>query len=165
MSDLWLLDTTIYLNLLNIPGFNQEFLVVKQEFKRKLARQNQFVLPLVSILETGNHIAKLSDGGSRRKYAEEFCIDVQKALHGMLPYKTTKATDFLNKKQFLAWLKNFPDSAMQNKSEDKPNEGKSLADHLIIQEWKKSKEDEPGRPIFIWSLDKDLAAYGEPSNG
>ncbi len=156
MSEIVLLDTTIYLNVLNVEGKNQHRTEVLDEFKKRAENDASFLLPMATIWETGNHIARLSDGGRRRKFAQELVDDVSKALNGETPYRTTY---FPNREEFLQWLVKFPEYAQRNKSEEKLREGISLADLSIIQEWERTRRLHPSSRVCIWSLDIDLKAY------
>lgn len=66
MADIVLLDTSVFLNVLNIPGFNQDFGRIRDEFERRIRKADHFLLPMATIWETGNHIAHLPDGTVRR---------------------------------------------------------------------------------------------------
>lgn len=156
MSDIVLLDSSVYLNVLDVPGFNQEKISVLENFAQSIANKDHFLLPLAAVWETGNHIAHLSDGATRRRYANELAEDVTRAFNGDVPYR---ATHFPDRGEFLRWLAAFPDVAMRNKSKDKTREGISLADLSIIKEWERNCELHPMSRVRIWSLDGDLAGY------
>jgi len=51
---------------------------------------------------------------------------------------------------WLAWLDEFPDSAMR---------GVSIGDLTIIKEYERQCELHPTRRVLIWSLDDDLQGY------
>jgi hypothetical protein len=147
MSAIVLLDTSVYLNVLDVPGFNQERTNVLNEFERAVRARDRFLLPLASVWETGKHIAQLSDGRQRRQWAEKLTADVLSAFEGDTPYS---ATHFAKREDFEGWLTSFPDAAA---------EGKSLADHSLVQEWRRNCDLNPLRRVRIWSLDSDLAGY------
>lgn len=147
MTAIVLLDTSIYLNVLDVPGFNQHRMAVLDEFERAVNANERFLLPLASVWETGKHIAQLSDGRQRRAWAEKLASDVRSAFSGSAPYS---ATHFPKREDFEAWLASFPDSATQ---------GKSLADHSLIQEWQRNCDLNPRLRVRIWSLDSDLTGY------
>ena len=153
VSDIVLLDTSIYLNVLDVPGFNQNKDAVFAEFQEAIQRRDYFLLPLASVWETGNHIAHLSDGYQRRTYAQRLVEDVGQAFVGRAPYR---ATHFPDRDEFISWLTEFPDFAMRNKSPDKPTEGTSLADLSIIKEWERACALNSMSRVRIWSLDSDL---------
>lgn len=147
MSAIVLLDTSVYLNVLDVPGFNQDRLAVLEEFERAVNAHERFLLPLASVWEAGKHIAQLSDGRQRRIWAEKLTSDVGSAFAGNTPYS---ATHFPKREEFEGWLALFPNSATQ---------GKSLADHSLIQEWQRNCDLNPRLRVRIWSLDSDLAGY------
>ncbi|MFJ8843469.1 hypothetical protein ACIRFF_11250 [Streptomyces cyaneofuscatus] len=63
-------DTSILCNLLAVPGKCQDREQVIDELKRKRERrETDLLLPVTAIIETGNHIAQVSDGRARRSYA------------------------------------------------------------------------------------------------
>lgn len=156
VSAIILIDTSVYLNVLDVPGWNQDRGAVLAEFGRKIARGDHFLLPMATIWETGNHIADLASGARRREYALKLVEEVQKAVSGTAPYR---ATHFPERDEFLVWIQEFPDYAMRNKSATKTNEGVSLADLSIIKEWERTRRIHSMSPVAIWSLDSDLAGY------
>ena len=58
MSAIVLLDTSVYLNILDVPGWNQERDTILDEFEIRVGDDDIFLLPMATIWETGNHIAK-----------------------------------------------------------------------------------------------------------
>ncbi|MES1189829.1 MAG: hypothetical protein ABUS47_01995 [Steroidobacter sp.] len=156
MNSIVLLDTSIYLNVLNVPNFNQSRDRILTEFQQRIERRDHFLLPLAAVWETGNHISKLGDGQMRRRFAVLLANDVAKAFNGSVPYRTTH---FPDRQEFLCWLKDFPDIVMRNKSVNKQREGTSLADLSIIKEWEQNCSRHSLSRVYIWSLDSDLAAY------
>lgn len=156
MGSIVLLDTSIYLNVLDVPRFNQNRGQVGREFAGKIKNGDSFLLPMATIWETGNHIAGLATGGERRRFARKLVDDVTSAMNGDTPYR---ATYFPKKEQFIAWLKDFPESAARSKSAKKQREGVSLADHSMIKEWEHTCTLNNMSRVLIWSLDVDLAAY------
>lgn len=158
MSDIVLLDTSVYLNVLDVPGFNQDRGAVLNQFQARIRNNDYFLLPMATIWETGNHVADLPDGGRRRQFAQVLVNDVQDALRGSAPYQTTF---FPDRDTFLEWLADFPDYAQRNKSDRKIREGISLSDMSIIKEWERTRDRHSMSRVLIWSLDADLAGYDE----
>ena len=156
MSDIVLLDTSVYLNVLDVSGWNQSRVSILDEFTLRVEDGDYFLLPMATIWETGNHIAKLADGGSRRQFAKKLVDDVSGAINGSAPYRPTH---FPDREEFLCWLNEFPENAQKNKSITKPNEGVSLADLSIIKEWKRTCELHSMSRVLVWSLDSDLSSY------
>lgn len=156
MSDIVLLDTSVYLNVLDIPGLNASREAVLEEFRLRLDNEDYFLLPLATIWETGNHISRLADGTLCRTCATKLVQDVQKALAGDVPYRPTH---FPEREEFMLWLADFPTFAQRNKSPTKTGEGVSLADMSIIKEWERTCRQHSMSTVLIWSLDDDLKAY------
>ncbi|MBK1700276.1 hypothetical protein [Thiococcus pfennigii] len=156
MSAILLLDTSVYLNVLDIPTLNQDRDSILEEFAACIEQNDHFLLPLATVWETGNHIADLGDGQTRRSYARRLVEDVAKAFNGEVPYR---ATHFPEREEFLDWLGAFPDMAMRSKSAKKFREGVSLADLSIIKEWERNCRLHPMSRVRVWSLDSDLSCY------
>jgi|SRR5690606_14549578 len=161
MSDIVLLDTTVYLNVLDVPGRNQQRQAVLNEFEVRVRRGDHFLLPMATIWEAGNHISRLANGALRRQYADQLAMSVQDALSGTVPFRTTY---FPESSVFAQWLQSFPNNAQRNKSTEKTNEGISLSDHSIIKEWERTCDLNPLSRVLIWSLDMDLTAYDRGVN-
>lgn len=147
MKAVAIVDTSIFCNVLNIPHMNTERPQVMQKLKELIEGDTNLLLPMAAIYETGNHIAQLSDGGNRRRFAEAFIGQVKKAIEGGPPWQAMQLPDM---EEVGEWLSNFPDSAMR---------GAGMADLSIIKEWEKTIRITPNRRIFIWSLDSDLQGY------
>ena len=162
MTGIVLLDTSIYLNVLDVPRRNQKRDAVRSKFVALIEAEAHFLLPVATIWETGNHIARCASGGMRREVAQRFLANVTKALEGGTPYKPTH---FPDRGPFLDWLREFPEYAMRQKSEKKRGEGVSLSDLSIIKEWERAGQRHPARRVWIWSLDADLRAYDTQPDG
>jgi len=156
VSVICIIDTCVFLNLLNVLNRNEDKEKVIEDYKIFVEQGATFILPMATIIETGNHIAQNGDGGTRRKTAQRFCKVVRAAFQGEAPYKPS---EFPSTQEVLTWLDNFPNLAGQNKSSKKTNEGTSFGDLSIIEEYKKCVARFPMSEVFIWSLDSDLMQY------
>lgn len=156
MSAIVLLDTSVYLNVLDVPDNNQHRDEIFREFGKRLKQDDHFLLPMATIWETGNHIADLDNGGSRYRFGKLLVDQVTAAVNGDAPYRPTH---FPEQQEFLEWLADFPQYAKRSKSAKKVREGVSLSDLTIIKEWERTRRLNPMRQVLIWSLDADLAGY------
>lgn len=147
MSAISLIDTTIFMEILRVPEKTNNHAEIYNEFQQKIDEGEDFLLPMTTILETGNHIAQNGDGTQRRKCAERFVEHVQAALAGEAPYAISElpAGD-----AFRQWLAAYPDSAMR---------GEGLGDLSIIHEWNRQCALNHGRRVYIWSLDEHLSGH------
>jgi hypothetical protein len=156
-----LIDTSIFLNLLNVPGRNQHKEQVVADWQNYVELECTFILPMATILETGNHIAQNGNGDIRRQTATRFCEAIRGAFTGKAPYRPS---EFPNNDEILSWLNEFPSLAGKNKSPDKLTEGTSFGDLSIIKEFEKCRARFRMSEIFIWSLDSDLQHYHHHPN-
>lgn len=82
-----IVDTSILLDILDVPGRNQHRDEIRQELKRLVAEPGtELFLPLVTVVETGNHIAQLQDGRLRRARGAKLVELVRQALRGEAPW-------------------------------------------------------------------------------
>ena len=65
MGEIVIVDTSILLNVLDVPGFNQDRETVFETFEQYIEAEATLLIPLGAVLETGNHIAQLSNGNQR----------------------------------------------------------------------------------------------------
>ncbi len=147
MSAVCLIDTSVFVEILDVPRKACDHEQVITELQSKIENGESLFLPMATILETGNHIAQNGDGGQRRSCAHKFVVQVQQALRGQSPFKPIS---FLEKKQLQQWLSEFPDSAMR---------GNSLGDLSIIHDFHRFCHQNPRREIYIWSIDSHLSSF------
>lgn len=66
------IDTSVLTNLLMVPGKDQQVAKARQDFEEYKSQKVLMILPVTTMVETGNHIAQLSNGHDRRKCATKF---------------------------------------------------------------------------------------------
>jgi hypothetical protein len=72
MRTVLFIDTSILCNLLDLPGMAQDRIEVAAEYRAHVEAGAQFVLPISTVIETGNHIEQIASGHERRIRAEQF---------------------------------------------------------------------------------------------
>jgi len=147
MSDIIIIDTSVLLNVLDVPAFNQHRAAVLAEFGELVDVGASFLLPIAAIFETGNHIAHLRDGRERRRYAKNFRDRIREALEGEAPWVPIQ---FPGSRQLAIWLESFPDIAMR---------GSGMSDLSIIKAWDTECTRHRSRRVRIWPLDRTLQGY------
>jgi hypothetical protein len=147
MSTVVIVDTSVLMNVLDIPGFNQQRGHVFQEFGRLINQSVNLLLPTAAIFEAGNHIAHLADGGERRRWGVVFADAVRSAIDGEAPWTPTQGVELNSIRE---WMNEFPDSAMR---------GAGMGDLSIVKEWHAACVRHRNYRVRIWSLDGDLAGY------
>lgn len=74
MSSICLVDTSIFLNILNVPNRNNERNEILKQFQEYIELGCSFIIPMATVIETGNHIAQNGDGNTRREVAQFLLI-------------------------------------------------------------------------------------------
>ncbi|MYD88489.1 MAG: hypothetical protein F4137_17000 [Acidobacteria bacterium] len=147
MPPIFIVDTTVLLNVLDVPGRNRDRDVVLDRLGELVDDGASLLLPMGAIFETGNHIARLPDGQQRRDCAEVLRDQVRQALDGQAPWAPLQ---FPDARQLAEWLEGFPDYAMQEIS---------MVDLSIIKAWQRTCVQHPARRVAIWTLDQHLIGY------
>ncbi|GHJ35951.1 hypothetical protein [Streptomyces sp. TS71-3] len=148
-------DTSILCNLLAVPGKCQDREKVIGELRSKReARDCDLLLPVTAVIETGNHIAQLEDGHSRRTCAERFAAVLRTVVEGKAPWALNE----------VEW-----DAAHLSALIEGGNTGSSLVEHAcnwlgcgdlnILIERDRYLARTSGLTATIWTLDELLAAY------
>lgn len=145
MSAIVVVDTSVLLNILDVPGRNERRAEVLAELERLIETGDHMFIPMAAIVEVGNHIAQLGKGAHRRAAAERFIAEVKKALADEAPWKPI---NFPSNQVVLGWLDAFPEATMQ---------GLGMGDLAIKKEWETLCAKYPMSRVRVWTLDDDLA--------
>lgn len=156
MSIIHLIDTTVFLNILDVPNRNSRKDELIEQYETMIMAGHQFIMPIATIIETGNHIAQNGHGGKRRKTAQLFIEMLDAAFAGKAPFRINELPSRTDMQQ---WLHEFPDLAGRNSKSDKKQEGTSFGDLSIIKDFELTCKRFPMTEIRIWSLDSDLQGY------
>lgn len=149
-----LVDTSVFCEIVPVPGRSQHREEILGRMEDHIQNKVTLLLPIATILETGNHIAHLTDGRVRRATAERFVQLVQQALGNVEgPAPWTVPQPLLAPDDLQRYLNEFPDHAMREIS---------LGDLSIIKEYERQCRLHQARRVFIWSLDDHLSAYDRP---
>ena len=146
------IDTSIIMNLLEIPEKCQDREIVKNEFNKAIETGDTLILPVSTIIESGNHIAHIGNGSIRREKALKFKEFLENTANNKSPWQLY-GTELKND-DLLYIAKEFPDKALTL------NMG--IGDLSIIRFYEKYKENVPAiGKIMIWSTDIHLQPYSE----
>jgi hypothetical protein len=148
-----IVDTSIFCEILQVPTKSQHREIVTAQLIDHINHGVTLLLPMATILETGNHVAQNGNGNLRRRTASRFVEQVQKALNGEAAW--TISRPLFQPDDLREYLAQFPDSAMR---------GTGLGDLSIIKEFEFQCKMNPGRRIFIWSLDHHLHGHDRPGS-
>ncbi|MDR7132763.1 hypothetical protein J2X69_005137 [Algoriphagus sp. 4150] len=144
--NIWIIDTSVFMNILDVEGFNQDRGIILKEFGSRIEDKDIFFLPFVVLIETGNHIAQLN-GNIKFTKAQEFVKFVKSALNGQTPFIPLR---FPEKEDLLNWIDGFPEKAAQEIG---------FGDFSIIKDWEEQSNLSQGWSVKIWSLDAGLQGY------
>lgn len=109
-----LVDTSVFCEIVPVPGRSQRREDVLVKFEALIRGRVTLLLPIATILETGNHIAHITEGGRRRTTAIRFVELVQPALGNLEgPAPWTVPHPLLNPEDMQRYLSRFPDYAMR----------------------------------------------------
>ncbi|GAA3112866.1 hypothetical protein JOF29_002818 [Kribbella aluminosa] len=85
MATVYFIDTSVFCNILPIPGRAQD----RDEVLAKLIELQEaakLILPVTAVIETGNFIAQLPNGRERRQTAEKFVAVLRLIIQGRAPW-------------------------------------------------------------------------------
>jgi hypothetical protein len=86
------MDTSVLLELLNVPGKSSRHEAIKAELQRRVNHGVTLILPTAAIIETGNHICGLKDGYARRDRALQFDRLLRFSVQRQTPWTLHNAT-------------------------------------------------------------------------
>ena len=142
------IDTSVFVELLNIPGMNELYTELKKEYELFYKNGDTFVLPVAVLVETGNHIAHIPDGALRRNIALKFVNLVEKAISTEDNWNVMPE---ISEDVLREILVNFPNHASSEIG---------FGDVSIIEQFEDYwKNRQPIGEMRIWSLDNHLSAY------
>lgn len=145
------IDTSVMTNMLKIPGKCADAERVQKEFKQVIEAEETLILPVATIIETGNHIAHIADGKIRRTIALKFGEYLRKTAEGEAPWQLYGVE--LDKEGLLYLADHFAENAVSEIG---------IGDMSIIYAYNQYKDAAPGiGRIMIWSTDTHLQGYCE----
>ena len=153
MTSVCLLDTSVFVEILALPKFSQNPTTYQDQLQSKLRDKEALVLPFATILETGNHIAKIKGVKNLRlSIAKDFANLVESSL---VTHKPFRVRQWPSRELVSAWLSVFPEEA---------NRGVGLADLSIKAEWKMLCDRYPQNyRVYVWSKDRHLLSCYRPA--
>ena len=155
MKKVLILDTSILCAWLRVPGKETcgpnnarwTYELVKQKIDSEIDDGTTLILPLASIIETGNHIAQAP--GDKHNIVNLFVEHIEKAIDGTIPWAAfTEQSDLIGKDALKKTLSNWKETALS---------GQSLGDALIVEVARYYAAY--GCSVEIFTGDEGLKAY------
>lgn len=145
----YFIDTSILVNILGLPHMCQDRKDVIARFDEYCTKRYILILPLATIIETGNHIAQIADGNIRRQKAEKMKEYLIRTIEGEAPW--TYNNSEIEKSALCSIANTFPNAASQ---------GMGIGDLSILEAYRKYRK-QYGRyvDVYVWTLDQHLKAH------
>lgn len=148
MSNVHFVDTSVLVELLDIPKMNDHHAQAQKEYEELAVKGDVFVLPVAVLVETGNHIAHIPDGTKRRQVADHFSALVQQAIRSEGNWNTVPGIPMETLESI---MDKFPAQA-QNKM--------GFGDVSIIEQFNDYWQNrQPIGKMRIWAFDVHLQSY------
>lgn len=150
---MFFIDTSVFCNILPVPGRDQDRDEVMQELKTRMS-SGTLILPVTTVIETGNFIAQLPTGGQRRAAALRFVEVLRLVCGGRAPWTLHQ----------FAWDQGILDdlitgsgtgSTLVQHAEAKVGTG----DLTILAEMRAYARRTQSTDVRVWSLDDALSAH------
>lgn len=155
MSDVVFVDTSVLLNLLDVPHKNSDRDAVRNEFKRLVANRCLLIIPIAAVVEVGNHVAQLP-GHLARERATQLANFLRRSISGQPPWVVSGAR----------WDTDYLQALVEGNDRlglvDFATQGIGSGDASILLEIDRyrARTDLPsGQPVRLWTLDASLAAH------
>lgn len=154
VAQVYFIDTSVFCNILPVPGRDQDRSEVLTDLSARQKRAT-LVLPITTIIETGNFVAQLPTGGERRAAAARFVGVLRLICDGKAPWSLHQ----------FAWdleiVQDLIEGAGTGRALHEHAEGKvGAGDLTILAEMRAYATRVRPAEVQVWSLDADLAAYG-----
>lgn len=154
-----LVDTSVLVELLQVPGEYDNLAQIVQEFNEKQTNGVSLQLPAATIVESGAHIIRIKDGRIRRECAQRFENVLRATWAREAPWTFTD----------LVWDRNFvgelldPPVDYQYLNQSLSTKALEMGDLVILAEFRRIRAtvDPSYVEVAIWTQDGKLAAAAE----
>lgn len=149
----YFIDTSVFCNILPVPGRDQDRAAVLTELTRR-QELGTLILPVTTIIETGNFIAQLPTGGERRATALRLVMVLRMVCEGRAPWALHE----------FAWERSLIEDLIEGSgtkvtlvehAESKVGAG----DLAILAEVRAYAKRASPTDVKVWSLDSGLMSF------
>lgn len=153
MSRIDFIDTSVLCNLVPVPGRDQDSKRIREEMAQRTEAGTRFILPITSVIETGNFIAQISDGVVRRNAATNLEELLRMVIASNAPWTLHE----------ISWDKGFLEHFLAGGGSQTPYvehaQNQVGAGDLCILTERDHYARRTGIDAGIWTLDRALAAH------
>jgi hypothetical protein len=151
-----LLDTSIVVELLEVPYESDHLDEIRQGFRARAAAGTELHLPVAAVVEAGGHVGRIGDGGQRRQCAGRLEAMIRNTLAGEAPWTFNP----------LAWDRSLiealvdPPQQHHRLPDSLGSRNLEMGDLLILAEFNRlsSNLDRSVVDVDVWTLDAALRA-------
>ncbi len=149
----WLIDTSVFVEILAVPGKSQQHDTIAATFVQRHGKGHKFVLPLTTVIETGNHVAQCS--GDRRGAAARFVRALEQAQRQQPPWIIRDVKwDSVRFGQLMAG------DSTGSSLVDLLGDGRmGTGDVALLVERDEFRAASSYRDVRIWTLEKSLSSF------
>lgn len=155
MRELQLLDTSVVVELLQIPGECARYDSTAAEFEERSMPPIELQMPVATIVEVGAHVGRIADGYERRACAERFVRMVQSTVERAAPWSFTPLDWDI---AFLGELSNPTDDRAPEIVDSLTRQFLEMGDLLIVSEFRRLRQNLDPRAVDVdvWTYDSSL---------
>ena len=148
------IDTSVLVEVLKVPGKSQQPEAIAGELRDRVKARESMILPTAAIIETGNHIAQVADGATRRTLAGHLTKFLQATVTDDAPWTLNGARwDGELLTAICEGARGCPSLA------DMAAQQVGLGDVSILAEAEAYERRVSNVDVTIWTLDNALSAY------
>jgi predicted nucleic acid-binding protein len=150
-----LLDTSVLVELLGLPFVSDQKEEVRAEFTQRTERGTELLLPLATIVETGQHVERVADGHRRRECADRFARVLQATVDRKAPWSFSPT---IRDPDLVAELIEPQEDAVPSLTNSLARQELEMGDLLILAEFRslRSNLDPRARDVDVWTHDSGL---------
>lgn len=155
MTTVVFVDTSVLLNIVQVPGKDQDYEQVVEELRDRVERGEELVLPVTAVVECGNHVAQIKGAHDDRFAAAGRFVNVLRAVRdGEAPW-TFNQTEWDGE----YWSALIGGAGTGEPLEELLNRGIGTGDVAILAERETYRRRTGLQDVRIWTLDVGLSAY------
>lgn len=148
------IDTSVLVEVLKVPGMCQHHVEITTQLRDRIGARESMILPTAAIIETGNHIAQVANGGARRLLGVALVKLLQAAIADNPPWTLNGAS----------WDSELLSAICDGARGCPPlpemlSQQVGVGDVSILAEAEAYEGRVASVSVAIWTLDAGLAAY------
>lgn len=157
MRHLQLLDTSVLVELLKVPGECSRHDATVAEFETRATPPIELQMPVAAIVEAGAHVGRIVDGYERRACATRFVAMVNSTVQRRAPWSFTPLDWDV---AFLGELSHPTDDRAPELVDSLTRQFLEMGDLLIVSEFRRLRQNLDRRVIDVdvWTYDGSLRA-------